>query len=494
MNTTGFDQTALNDLSDLFQGAPIGLHISGEDGAIERTNLAELELLGYGDHADEYVGHQFAEFHADSHAVRGFLDRLRAGETLSEQEATLLCRDGSPQRVLLYANAKMNEGCFCGVRWYTFPHPEDLRPDIAQVGALKDQSVESRRLNLTDKQYRELYCELQDFFDNGPVSFHMVGSDGLIKRANKAECAAMGYDSETYVGAHIARFHADQAVIEEMLDDLVGGRPLVNFSATLLHKDGSKVSVMIYSNARMSEGSFLNTRCFTVPVPKTYKTNRAARFVWPRDEEFVLAPPGRDGTVPDPIRLALQCIASRKRLEESLGFLARISQVLGSIGSFGEMVQETLALSVPYLADFAAVDLATTGHLAHASTATLRKRVDSIIRHLTHTGPNAKVGLASVVGSGEVEVCFDVEREAGSGGAAKLLDMGIRSLISAPLTIRGQHVGVLTLLRENLPSRCNFGPADLALAAELARRISLAVEIERLSAPSRTRLAPKDIA
>lgn len=486
----------LNELSDWFHGAPIGLHISGQDGTIERTNLAELELLGYSDHSAEYVGHNLAEFHADSDAARTLLDRLIAGELITEHEATLLRRDGRPQRVLLYANARILDGHFCGVRCYTFPHPEDLRPDISEIGGLGDQSVESRRLNLTEEQERKLYWELQDFFDNGPVGVHMVGGDGLIKRANKAEFAAMGYDPEVYLGAPVARFHADQAIIEEMFEDLVCGRPLVNVRTSLFHQDGSKFPVMIYSNSRMSEGAFLNTRCFTVPVPKAYKasTGDAMRFRWPRNEDIGLTVPAMEGTAPEsqpnPMTLAFKYIVSRRGLEESLGFLARISQVLGSIGSFDAMAQHTVTLSVPYLADFASIDLAA-GHLAHASTANLQDRVDRIVRHFSDDGPRAKFGAESVPGYGEVEVCFDLAMVRGASGerAAHLLNMGIRSMIVAPLQIRGQRVGTLHLLRENLPSRRNFGPADRALAEELARRISFAVEIERLSAHVSTPLA-----
>ena len=167
-------QETLNDLSDYFHGAPIGLLIAGPDGTITRTNLAELELLGYSGHAEEYVGRHIAEFHAASDEVQVLLDKLVAGETVAELETTLLCRDGAPQRVLMYANAKIDGDAFRGVRCFTFPHPDDLRPDIAEVGALKDESVERRQLDLTAEERSQLYEELLDFFDNGPVSLHMV--------------------------------------------------------------------------------------------------------------------------------------------------------------------------------------------------------------------------------------------------------------------------------------------------------------------------------
>src|SRR5262249_31956912 len=144
----------------------------------------------------------------------------------------------------------------------------DLRPDIAELAALTDQSVASRHLELTPEQRRELYRELHDFFENGPVGLHVVGGDGLIKHANQAELTTLGYDAGAYRGAHLARFHAEQRVIDGMLETLVAGTPLVNFSATLFREDGSRLPVLIYSNSRMRDGSFVNTRCFTVPAPE----------------------------------------------------------------------------------------------------------------------------------------------------------------------------------------------------------------------------------
>ena len=56
-----------------------------------------------------------------------------------------------------------------------------------------------------------------DFFENANVPMHWVGSDGIVLRANDAELDALGYSREEYVGHHIANFHADQEVIDDIL-------------------------------------------------------------------------------------------------------------------------------------------------------------------------------------------------------------------------------------------------------------------------------------
>src|SRR6476469_2807173 len=72
----------LADLLDFFENGPVALHWVGADGTVLRANRAELDLLGYAAH--EYVGHNIREFHADPAAIEDILDRLRAGETLSD--------------------------------------------------------------------------------------------------------------------------------------------------------------------------------------------------------------------------------------------------------------------------------------------------------------------------------------------------------------------------------------------------------------------------
>ena len=108
--------------------------------------------------------------------------------------------------------------------------------------------------------------ELEDFFENGAVGLHIVGRDGRILRANKAELDLLGYGSEEYVGRHIGDFHADQAVIGDILTRLGRGERLERYPARLRAKDGSIRHVIITSSALFENGQFIHTRCFTVDV------------------------------------------------------------------------------------------------------------------------------------------------------------------------------------------------------------------------------------
>jgi PAS domain S-box-containing protein len=121
--------------------------------------------------------------------------------------------------------------------------------------------------------------ELADFFENATEGLHRVGPDGTILWANKAELDLLGYSAGEYIGRHIAEFHADRDVIDDMLARLLRGETLINQPARMRHKDGSIRHVLLNSNACFEDGKFVYTRCFTRDVTerKLAEEERARR-------------------------------------------------------------------------------------------------------------------------------------------------------------------------------------------------------------------------
>jgi PAS domain S-box-containing protein len=115
----------------------------------------------------------------------------------------------------------------------------------------------------SEEQIRRSERELADFFDNAAVGLHWVGPEGTILRANQAELNLLGYSRDEYVGRHIAEFHADREVVEDILCRLSAGENVRNRRARLRHKDGSIRHVLIDSSVLWEDGKFVHTRCFT---------------------------------------------------------------------------------------------------------------------------------------------------------------------------------------------------------------------------------------
>ena len=118
--------------------------------------------------------------------------------------------------------------------------------------------------------------ELADFFENAGIPLHWVGPDGKILRVNDEELTLLGYSREEYLGRHIADFHADKAVIDDILARLAAGETLEEYPARLRCKDGSIRDVLIQSSVYWEDGKFIHTRSFTRDVTE-FKRAEAAR-------------------------------------------------------------------------------------------------------------------------------------------------------------------------------------------------------------------------
>ena len=136
---------------------------------------------------------------------------------------------------------------------------EDLRvmTSLSTLAAAAYQTLLS--LNAT----RSTEQRLRDFVENASVAMHWVGPDGIILWANRNELEMLGFTSEEFIGHHIAEYHIDQPVIEDILRRLTNREKLREHEARLRCKDGSIRHVVINSDVLWEGDKFVHTRCFT---------------------------------------------------------------------------------------------------------------------------------------------------------------------------------------------------------------------------------------
>jgi PAS domain S-box-containing protein len=127
-----------------------------------------------------------------------------------------------------------------------------------------------------EKALQEREGELTDFLQNAVIGMHWVAANGTILWANKAELALLGYEADEYIGHHICEFHADRAVVEDILQRLDRQEELHDYEARLRCKDGSIRDVRIDSSVFMRDGSFVHTRCFTIDITEKSRIEQAA--------------------------------------------------------------------------------------------------------------------------------------------------------------------------------------------------------------------------
>ncbi|MGY1782359.1 PP2C family protein-serine/threonine phosphatase [Geodermatophilus sp. SYSU D01036] len=173
---------------------------------------------------------------------------------------------------------------------------------------------------------------------------------------------------------------------------------------------------------------------------------------------------------------------------ERYRYLAEVTESLTQSLDTGTAADRLARLVVPVLADWATVTL-LAGDGAPGSSARAHRdpeRLADVDTYLAGrvTAPRDQAALASVLSSGEPVQLERIEADLGPESmpegpvraAWERLDP--RSSLFVPLQARGTGFGVLSLVR--CGDRPPAGPADVALAVEVARRGALALDNARL--------------
>ena len=181
-------------------------------------------------------------------------------------------------------------------------------------------------------------------------------------------------------------------------------------------------------------------------------------------------------------------IHEQKRTRDALRFLAEASEVLASSLDYEMTLASVARLAVPHLGDWCVVDVLGEGgevrRLAVAHVDPSKVQLAEELQQRYPPRPDAPHGLPNVLRTGKSELYADVSDELidattrGAEHAAAVRSLGLRSVMVVPMAARGRTVGAITFVTAESDRR--YGPADLALAEDLARRAATAVDNARL--------------
>jgi PAS domain S-box-containing protein len=188
-------------------------------------------------------------------------------------------------------------------------------------------------------------------------------------------------------------------------------------------------------------------------------------------------------------RAAEREIATRRRAEADQRFLAETSALLSWSLDYPESYARLAQLCVPFLADLCLIDVADDDGIRRRAAVHADPEKHALVEILESRfapDPFGHHPAASVVRGGESEMAEEMSddflrsttRSEEHFEVVKAL--GVASYMCVPLTARGRNLGALTLVSAG--SGRHFGPADLVLAEELARRAGLALDNARLFA------------
>ena len=180
--------------------------------------------------------------------------------------------------------------------------------------------------------------------------------------------------------------------------------------------------------------------------------------------------------------------AGAEAAERRAAFLAEGSRVLGSSFDYQTTLATLTHLAVPVMADYCTLDLISREgkfeRVAVAHSEPEKERVLWEITRYVKAGAPMVEHLRRALVDGASTLVPQVDESAVAAYAideehGQMLQQILpHALIAVPLEVSGRVIGAMALYMSG--SRREYGPDDLALAEELARRAALAVENARL--------------
>lgn len=185
-------------------------------------------------------------------------------------------------------------------------------------------------------------------------------------------------------------------------------------------------------------------------------------------------------------------IDDRKRSEAIQTFLSEASKKLSASLDYSETLKQVSRLGIPALADWCSVDLydAETGFTQVAVAHRNPKRV-ALAREYRRQNPvsiDDPTGLGRVVRTGEADFVPVINMEmvrqyiTDPKKLAVFEEIDLQSAMTVPIIVDNKPVGAISFLTSE--SRRHYTKVDLAVAEELAARVSLSIANAKLYADS----------
>jgi PAS domain S-box-containing protein len=188
------------ELQDFIENAVVGLHWVGPDGTILWANAAELNLLGYT--AQEYIGRNIKNFHADEDVICDILERLSCRQKLEGYPARLKCKDGSIKHVVIHSSVLFEQDEFVHTRCFTFDVSAER--EAQQKLQLQEKALRnSEKLAVTGRMAAALAHEINNPLEAVTNLLYLTrGDSGMSEQSRKFLALA---DQELARVAHVSR-------------------------------------------------------------------------------------------------------------------------------------------------------------------------------------------------------------------------------------------------------------------------------------------------
>src|SRR5262245_7429008 len=129
---------------------------------------------------------------------------------------------------------------------------------------------------------RDSEARFRDFYEEAPVPYLSVGTDGRLRRANRAACELYGYTTEQLVGRDIFDVYADtpqgKPVARAAYERFLAGQPTVGEEIEARRSDGGQLWIRLYVRPMLdAQGRVEATRSTYVDVTERKRAEHALR-------------------------------------------------------------------------------------------------------------------------------------------------------------------------------------------------------------------------
>jgi PAS domain S-box-containing protein len=330
---------------------------------------------------------------------------------------------------------------------------------LTAAAAMLGAALARRRTDEELREGEERFRLLADAAVEGIV----IHDHGVILDANASFARMFGYEREELIGRNFLELVTTPASRELILSHIRSGSE-ERYEAVGVRKDGSEIVAELAGRTTTWRGR--KVRVGTVhDITERKRAEETARQLI--EEQAA--------------RAAAEAAERRAR------FLAEASRVLGTSFDYQTTLATLVRLAVPGLADFCVVDVVdgpTVNRLGVAHVDASKEPLVQEAVRFTRLREAAAYHLRKPLMEGESVLLPFISDEALVANAVSeehlqlMMQLRPRSLVSVPLRVGDRVSGALTLYMSESGRR--YGPADLELAEELARRAALAVENARL--------------